>query len=103
MAQLVEQRIRNAQVIGSSPITSSKKNPHELEVRGGSSFFAETWKRENVQELFKYNVKNNWKRHELTVDDLTISLILFTFHLERKGGKDSLKYASFQFVNHIFK
>ena len=39
MAQLVEQRIRNAQVIGSSPITSSKKNPHELEVRGGSSFF----------------------------------------------------------------
>ena len=25
MAQLVEQRIRNAQVIGSSPITSSKK------------------------------------------------------------------------------
>ena len=29
MAQLVEQRIRNAQVIGSSPITSSKEKPHE--------------------------------------------------------------------------
>ena len=27
MAQLVEQRIRNAQVVGSSPTTSSRKTP----------------------------------------------------------------------------
>ena len=30
MAQLVEQRIRNAQAVGSSPTTSSKKAPFGL-------------------------------------------------------------------------
>lgn len=37
MAQLVEQRIRNAQVIGSSPITSSKPQP--LFFKGCGFFF----------------------------------------------------------------
>ena len=31
MAQLVEQRIRNAQVVGSSPTTSSRNKPSKLE------------------------------------------------------------------------
>ncbi len=34
MAQLVEQRIRNAQVIGSSPITSSIEKPRSIKASG---------------------------------------------------------------------
>ena len=41
MAQLVEQRIRNAQVVGSSPTTSSNK------------------RRAFVRRLFYYNVKGD--------------------------------------------
>ena len=34
MAQLVEQLIRNEQVVGSSPTTSSKGNPRKQDVYG---------------------------------------------------------------------
>lgn len=45
VAQLVEQRIRNAQVIGSSPITSSKK-PRNFMFRG----FAVNWLKAGLQK-----------------------------------------------------
>ena len=50
VAQLVEQRIRNAQVVGSSPTGSSMKNPRTAMVLGFWVLYGFVRKTGNVQE-----------------------------------------------------
>ena len=57
MAQVAEHVLGKDEVTGSNPVNSSKENPMNARFVGFFFFFAETWKGENVQEMFKYHVK----------------------------------------------
>ncbi len=66
LAQLVEQRIRNAQVAGSNPAVGSKQNPASLKLAGfcyltGNRAFAKTENKAG-DEKCKHEIKTAEKR-----------------------------------------